>query len=219
MADETVKAWQRIARQLGASLPGEWSIARSGLRTALTKQPVEWTVLWVGISRVRRDDQPSLMGGITPLVRPFNDLSVSRGLTTPVRPGDPSSYDLTAADAEDQVRRFTEAALDSVADWTPVRLAEKAEEQFATAPDDRVRPITFIDAAGWRVVLDSSNPVEPAHAAVDWFEKASSPANVSWYRNLISAWESGGRAAALALLEANRAAALESLKLKSVKSK
>jgi hypothetical protein len=214
VADETVKAWQRITRELVASLPGEWSIARSGVKTALIKKPVEWTVLWIGISRVRRDENPVLMGGITPLVRAFNDLSVSRGLTTPVRPGDPRSYDMTAPDAADDVRRFTEAVLTTVADWTPARLAEKAEEQFAELPDVRAHPITFIDAAGWRVVLDSGDPVEPARAAVEWFEKAASPANVSWYRDLIGAWESGGRDAALDFLEANRAAALESLKIK-----
>lgn len=214
MADETVKAWQKIVKQLANSLPGQWSVAGSGLRTLLVKQPVNWVVLWIGISRVRREDHPRLMGGITPLVREFEHVSVTYGLTTPIRPGEPADVDLTTPDAVDVVRQFVEAVLETVASWTPERLAEKAEEQLGEAPDDRARPFTFVDAAGWRVVLDTGNPVQPAHAAVEWFENASAPEAAAWYRSLIAAWESGGRDAALDFLEANRAAALKSLKLK-----
>lgn len=213
MADETVKAWQKIVKQLAGSLTGEWSIGGSGVRTMLVRQPVEWVLLWVGISRVRREDRPRLMGGITPLVRQFDGVSVTYGLSTPVRPGAPADVDLTGPDAMDVVDTFVKAVLEEVAPWTPERLAARAEEQLAEAPEDRGRPLTFVDAAGWRVVLNTGDPVEPALAAADWFDKAYGSKRAPWYRDLAGAWQSGGRDATLAFLEANRAAALESLKL------
>lgn len=214
MADETVKAWQKITKQLRATLPGEWVIGRSGVKTLLVRQPVEWTVLWVGIGRVRRDDRPRLLGGITPLVREFDDVSVTHGVSMPVRPGGPLDIDLTSPEAMDAVRGFVDVVLERTANWTPERLAAEAEEQLAQAPEDRGRPLTFPDAAGWRVVLDRGDPVGPAREAAAWWEKAAAPEAAPWYRNLADAWETGGRPAALHLLEASRDAAVESLQLK-----
>lgn len=214
MADETVKAWQKISKQLAGQLPGEWSIGRSGIKTLLVRQPVEWTVLWIGIGRVRRDDRPRLLGGITPLVREFDDVSVMHGVSMPVRPGGPVDVDLTTPDAIDTVREFADLVLERTADWTPERLAAEAEEQLAQAPDDRGTPLTFPDAAGWRVVLGTGDPVGPAREAAAWWEKAAAPEAAPWYRNLADAWETGGRPAALQFLEKTRDAAVESLKLK-----
>lgn len=214
MADETVKAWQEIVKQLAGSLPGEWSVARSGVKTLLVKQPVDWVVLWVGISRVRRDDEPRMMGGLTPLVAEFGDVAAFHGLSTPIRPGAPHTVDMTANDAADAAREFSEAVLNTVAPWTPERLAAEAEDQLSEAPDARGRPLTFPYAAGWRVVRGTADPTGPAREAADWFERKSAPKRAPWFRNLADAWETGSRDAALAFLEANRATALESLKLK-----
>lgn len=214
MADETVKAWQKISKQLAAELPGEWKIGRSGIKTLLVRQPVEWTVLWVGIGRVRRDDRPRLLGGITPLVREFDDVSITHGVSMPVRPGGPVDVDLTTPDALDTVREFVDVVLERTANWTPERLAAEAEEQLGQAPDDRGTPLTFPDAAGWRVVLDTGDPVGPAREAASWWEKAAAPEAAPWYRKLADAWETGGRTAALQFLEKSRDAAVESLKLK-----
>lgn len=214
MVDDTVRAWQKLVKELADLLPGEWTVGRSGVKTLLVGQPIEWTVLWLGIGRVRREDQPRLLGGITPLVREFTDVCISHGLSTPVRPGAPVHVDLAAADALDTVHEFAEAVVNRTAPWTPERLAAEAEEQLAQPPHERGRPLTFPDAAGWRVVLGTGDPVPPAREAADWFEAAHAPEAAPWYRRLITAWQSGGRPAALGYLEQQRAEAVASLKLK-----
>ncbi|GAB3916919.1 hypothetical protein GCM10011575_33070 [Microlunatus endophyticus] len=214
MADETVKAWQKIAKQLRGTLPGEWSVARSGVRTLLVRQPIDWVVVWVGISRVRRDDMPGLIGGLTSLAGYFNDVNASHGLSTPVGPDSPRTVDLTTPGALDEVSSFATAVLDKVADWTPERLAAEAEEQLAQAPDTRGRPLTFQHASGWRAILGTADGFEPAKEAAEWFAKALAPEYATWYEDLATAWQSGGRAAALQFLQDSRTAAIDSLKLR-----
>lgn len=214
MVDETVKAWQVVTKRLCDTLPGEWSIGRSGVKRLLVRRPVEWVVTWVGISRVRREDRPRLLGGLTPLVGHFTDVSVLHGLSTPVAPGAPGDVDLTASDAADTVSTFVEAVLDRASPWTPERLAAEAEEQLAEAPEERGRPLCFQHAAGWRLVLGTGDPLGPAREAADWFEEAYAPKVAVWYRHLADACETGGRTAALRVLEDTRGSAVESLKLR-----
>lgn len=214
MSDETAKAWSRIAKALAAQLPGEWTIGRTGINTILVRRPVEWVLVWAGVDRIRRDSDPYLIGGEVPLVGPFQ-LSVGHGLRSDQVPGQARVVDLATPTAPELVGRFiSEQLLPRIDEWTPARLAAESEAQLAQPDDQRQPPIVFPEAAGWRVVLDSGSPVEAAKQAIAWAEDAYSPDDAAWYRDLLQAWESGGREAALRYLEGQRDAALAGLKLK-----
>lgn len=214
MSDETAKAWVRIAKSLTSELPGEWTTGGNGIRTILVRRPIEWVLVWVGLDRVRRDDDPYLMGGLVQLVDRFR-LSAGHGLRSDRLPEGPGQVDLTEPTAPDVVRQFiTEHVLPRVDEWTPDKLAADAEAQLAIPAEQRGRPLVYQSAAGWRIVNDTGSPVEPASEAAAWFKRALSPADADWYNNLLQAWQDGGRPTALKYLEDQRAAALAGLKLR-----
>lgn len=212
MADEGGKAWQRALREVVPQLPGEWAIGRPGAKAIIAQQPIEWRLVWVGMDRVRATTTPFLIAGVVPLASPFA-LRYTNGLRSDYSRG-PGKIDLLSPDVADTVLRFVVAdAIPVVNSWPAARMAAVAEEQFAQPPDQRGRPLRYPDAAGWRVVNDTGSPVEPAQQAADQLKASYSPDEAAWYEALVAAWNSGGRPAALAYLEQQRAAALVSLKL------
>lgn len=216
MSDETTKAWNRIARALASELPGDWTVGRSGIARIIVRKPVDWVLVWAGLDRIRRDSDPYLIGGEVPLVDRFQ-LSVGHGIRSDQMPNHPRVVNLLEPTAPDLVLRFvSEHLLPRVEPWTPDRLAAEAEAQLAVAADRREPPMVFASAAGWRVVNDNGSPVEPATQAVAWYENAYSPDDAAWYRELLQAWETGGRSAALGYLEDERRTALTKLKLEGI---
>lgn len=212
--DPAGKAWQSIARDLVERLPGRWRTAGTGIRTVLVREPIEWVVVWVGTSRMRKSDPPYLMGGEAELVGPPFTLAKGHGIRSDERRGKPSQIDPTAPDAAAAIEAFVvEDVLPRVDPWTPERLAAVAEEQLVVPMRERGRPIIFQNAAGWRVILSDESPEDPAEQAAGWFGESGSPEEAEWYRQLAAAWRSGGRAEALRYLEGERTKALASLKL------
>jgi len=99
--------------------------------------------------------------------------------------------------------------------WSARDFAAAAEEQYAQPHQERGRPLSNPQAAAWRVILETGSPVEPALEAAAWFEDTSHASDAAtWYRALVQAWNSGGRAAALAFLTTNRDDAVAALKLR-----
>ena len=213
MADETAKLWPRVAAGATARLPDSWVLGGRGIRAVLVRQPVEWLLVWVGLDRVRRDDDPYLMGGIRPLLQPFS-LGYRIGLRSDERLDAPARISMSAPDAEDQVEQFVTRGLMPLVDlWTTDKFAAEAEKQFAQPPEQRERPLAYPEAAGWRVLAGTGSPLEPARQAAQEYGSIGGADLAAWYETFAAAWESGGRPAALALLEEQRSAALTQLKL------
>jgi len=212
--DDNARAWQQMAKLLRPRLPGEWTQGRSGIRTVLVRQPVEWVLTWVGAVRSRRSNNPTIWVAQTPLVSEWRGgLALGHGVTSD-RPG-PGQIDFTRPDAAEVVERFVlDAGLPRVS-WSARDFAAEAEEQYAQPHAERGRPLVCIDAAAWRVILETGSPVEPALEAAAWLEDTAMASDEgAWHRALVDAWNSGGRAAAMTFLTTNRDAAVASLKLR-----
>ncbi|WP_375425319.1 hypothetical protein [uncultured Friedmanniella sp.] len=214
MVDETAKRWTGVAARLGERLPGEWAVAGRGVKALLVRQPADWVLVWVGLSRVRGSDRPHLMGGATPLVQgPFHP-ALRVGLSSDTRRHGPRQFDLTDPEHEDQIEQFVVGdVLPLVEPWSVERFAADAEQQFALPLGERLPPRRWFEVPGWRVLLESGSPVEPAREAAEWARSVQATAIADWHEPLVAAWETGGRAAALGYLREQRAAALAELKV------
>lgn len=212
MADEGAKAWLRIARSLAADLPGTWRVAGTGIRAVVAREPIDWLVVWFGASRVRRDDDPCLIGGEASLVGPPFNLAIGHGLRSDTRRDGPKRIQLSEPNAVELTRDFVlNDVLPRVERWSPEQLAQEAEDQLARPAAERGRPSRFPDAAGWRVVLDQGSPEQPVAEYKAW--EGAEAASVRWYDELLEAWRSGGRERALQYLVGQRDQALADLKL------
>lgn len=218
MSDDA-KAWRALLDELAPTLPGEWRVRTRGRSRppVLVREPVEWTLSWFGMSRPRKTVDPFLMAGVTPLVGHVTSLTSDFGLRSDeVRPRPAyRTVPLTAPEAAEHLRTFFwQDAWPRMEQGTYQAHAERAEAQFAQAPADREPPWVFPEAAGWRVVLGTGSPVEPARQAVETFAAMEGAEDaVACYTGLVEAWESGGPAAALHQLERQRDATLASLAL------
>jgi hypothetical protein len=208
-----VRRLTEIFTGLRPELPGEWSVRGKGIRTLLVQDPIEWTVAWIGYDGSPTRPVGWLSAGVQPLVEAFNGFDVRYGTRMDGRPGKPQTIDLTAGNALDVAREFIfDVAVGMITRWPAERLAEVAEKDYALEP--RRRGTHWHQLPGWRVVFDSGSPVEPAaELGSIWEQKArdfkktaeSSLRAAAFCRNLSAAYESGGRDAALALLEKHRA--------------
>jgi hypothetical protein len=213
MADPVGSAWLRITRALAQELPGEWTTGGTGGRAVLVSRPDEWMLWWIGLDRIRRDEPTYLVAGAVDLVTPFL-LTYQHGLRSDESRRQPRRVDLRSEDAPEWIRAFVvEDALPILGSWSRERVKQLADEDFAKPPDRRLWPAVFPGLAGWRVVEDTGTPEGTARQAVELFKSKGSAKPAAWYQALLSAWESGGRPAALEYLEDQRAAALASLKL------
>jgi hypothetical protein len=204
MANPVGEAWQEIATRTAPLLPGNWVVRRRGARTTLIREPIEWTVPWIGFGPSRSSDWGYLYAAVVPLVRPFNWL-VTYGLAMGDQRGDPDippSLHVLEPGAFDVVQRFLQRqGLPAVDRWPAERFADVAERSYQLPADRRDHPVAhWLLAAGWRVVTGSGSPVEPARDAIAYFQQRDATEDVGWYRGLLAAWESGGRAAALEFL-------------------
>jgi len=211
------KLWRDLLNRLAPTLPGDWQVRGTGRQVVLVKQPVEWTLPWLGMSRTRTTDDPYLMAGVTPLVGPVLALTAEFGLRSDeVRPRPAYvKVSLSAPEAEEQVRSFfMNDAWPRMQQGTYEGHAARAERQFAQPAAERRPPWVFQQAAGWRVVLETGSPVEPARQGLEKFESLGAGENLfAFYRGLIDAWEAGSQPAALAYLQKQREATLSRLKL------
>lgn len=183
-----------------------------GAKALLVRQPVQWTFTWVGLDRVRVADNPFLMAGVVPMVKPFGLSGAPYGLRSDSarRPG---RVDLLADDAAETVRRFVvDDALPELSRWSEPFLAEVAEKDLAVSARAE-RASHFLQAAGWRVVNDTGSPIEPAEEAAAFYRHRYVPAEAAWFEALIAAWNDGERPAALAYLEEQKVAGLGRLKV------
>jgi hypothetical protein len=153
---------------------------------------------------------------VTSLVSPVMGLTSQFGLRSDEVWPEPSyrTVSLSAPDAAEQIQLFFEEQA-----WPQMQRgsyeghAELAEQQLAQPVAERQPPWVFPDAAGWRVVLESGSPVEPARQAIDKLRSLDADDEVAFYEGLVEAWESGGRSAALSYLGEQRDATLTRLKL------
>ncbi len=183
-----------------------------GASAVLVREPVEWTLTWVGLNRLRKTNTPFLMAGVVPLVEPFSFTGAPYGLRSDAarRPG---TVDLLAADTFAVVESFVlDDALPVLDSWTPERLADRAEANFALPAGERGHP-EFSSAAGWRAVNDSGSPVEPAREAAELLRAREAEDLAGWYESLVMSFEEGGRPRALEFLEEQRHAGLTRMKV------
>jgi hypothetical protein len=210
-----VQRWRDLLTALAPTLPGEWRVRGSGRRVVLVREPVEWTVLWLGRSQ-RRAGDPYLMSGVTPLVSPVMGLTSQFGLRSDEVWPEPTyrTVSSAAADAGEQIRMFFQRDA-----WPLMQRgsyeghAEVAEQQLAQPAAARQPPWVFPDAAGWRVALETGSPLEPARQAIDKLRSMAADDEVAFYEGLVDAWELGGRSAALSYLQRQRDATLARLGL------
>lgn len=213
MADTTGAAWVRIAREVAPTLPGTWVVRGGrGVKAVLVREPYDWSFSWVGLYRVRAEDDPYLMAGVVPLVTPDPGFAASYGLRSDRVRHRPPTVNMLAEDAAERVRLFiVEDALPRMHPWNDEALAASAEENCLG--DRPGFEFAMLQSAGWRVLTGTGSPVEPARVAVEHCKHVYAPELVPWYEALSAAWENGGRTSALQFLQEHRSATLKQLKL------
>ena len=99
---------------------------------------------------------------------------------------------------------------------TPEYYAERAEQEAAEpVPEDG----WILMAPGWRIVNDTASPVEVAERCITWVQErfgrdpAYAALHADFYRQLIDAWNGGGRDTALSFLVEHRDEQLRQQKL------
>lgn len=217
MADPIGAAWQRIATQVAPHLPGHWVVRRRGARTTLVREPIEWTLPWIGFARSRGNDFGYVYAAVVPFVAPFN-WYLTYGLRMGDEPGVPDipmGLEVLQPGAVDVLQRFLDRqGLPTIDVWSAELLADEAEHSYQLPPGERNEPPAhWIHAAGWRVVNNAGSPVEPARDAIDYFDEVDMTEHADWYRQLLAAWESGGREAALQFMVGYRQQVLTREKL------
>lgn len=212
----TVRArWLEIAATLRDELPGRWSLRGGGQKTMIVGEPVEWAIPWFGFSK---GSIGRLHCGVAPAMEPLLEWRMGRyGFDmSEVRSG-PRSIDLLADDALDVARGFVFGpGIARIELLTPDYYGERAEQEAA---DQAAEGGWVLMAPGWRVINDSGSPVDVAARCIAWVQQrfAHDPAYVAlhadFFRQLIDAWNDGGRDAALTFLVEHRDAQLREQKL------
>jgi hypothetical protein len=203
MAQSKVKRWLEIAREVGDALPGEWTV-RGPQYASLVREPVEWVLPWISYGRsVHGGAGGWLSAGVLPLVEPFTGWHLLYGLRMDSVPGAPRTITLDDPTASEVARDFALGpALEKLNRWSPERMAEVAEIDLADPPEKRDR--YWWGAPAWRVIFGSGSPTECAAEAADKMCELEIESGPEFYDGLVTAWDSGGRDAALDFLRRHR---------------
>ena len=211
-ADRAAAAWVEVAKELAGELPGDLGAAPEPVADGAVREPVGWTLTWMGLSRPRNTTKRFVMAGVVPLVEPFGLTGAPYGLRSDTA-RTPGTFDLLSDALHAEVLDFAlKDALPVLERWTPEVLAERAEADLV-APAGERQTVEFTQAAGWRVVDDSGSPIEPARASAQLLRERGGEEDAGWFEALIAAWEQGGRASALTYLDEQRSVGLIRLKL------
>ncbi|HEX5597746.1 MAG TPA: hypothetical protein VFX61_17280 [Micromonosporaceae bacterium] len=219
----TAKAhrWRQILSELRPQLPGTWSIRGTGLDTMLVREPLDWSLAWIGYADSPTRPLGWVAAGVQPLVTPMRGFVMTYGARMDEVPSGPRTVDLLSDVAADHTRQFVLGpGLEKINSWPPIRLAEVAERDFAQNP--RGRRTYWHQLPGWRVVNGTASPVEPATQLAELCReraRASGKAarkmseRATFYEQLRQTWAEGERDAALRFLveQRNRALAAEQL--------
>ncbi|MGW7483835.1 hypothetical protein ACWGH8_35275 [Nonomuraea muscovyensis] len=191
------ETWERLARSLRGDLPGRWTLRGPGSHPFLVREPVDWTIAWVG--HRRRGSHGTLSAGVLPLVEPFTGWHLEYGTVMDDVVGGPRTLDLDSPEALGVARAFVLGhALEILGHWSLERIAETAEARFAARPDDP-RGGGWTVLPGCRVVLATGSPEEAARRLA-----GPDPEDREYYGGLANAWRAGGREAALRFLRRHR---------------
>ncbi|MFE9955203.1 hypothetical protein [Micromonospora sp. NPDC005299] len=219
---DTARRWRQVLSELRPDLPGEWSLRGGGLDTVLAREPLDWSLAWIGWSGSPTRPAGWVAAGVQPLVAPFTSWIMTYGIRMDeVRPG-PRAVDLSSDGAVEQARRFVlDGGLKKIDGWPAERLADVAERDFAQDP--RRRRTHWHQLPGWRVVNATASPVEPATQLAELCRERAAESSgtgarqlaeqAAFYEGLVRAWHDGERDAALPFLTAQRDQALAARKL------
>jgi hypothetical protein len=208
------KRWVEILRVIRDDLPGRWTIRGRGMKTTLIREPIGWTIPWIGASK---GSFGRLHAGVAPAVEQAVSWRTGPyGLDMVDVRGGPRGIDFGATDDLDVARTFVGHALVRIDELSPTALAEKGERGLQVM-FDLVSPRSDMDlpsryvmgAVGWRIVNDSGNPVEAAEQCIRYvefqtWERATKDESIGFYRELIDVWTSGGRDESLTWLAERR---------------
>ncbi|MET7966415.1 hypothetical protein [Micromonospora sp. NPDC005305] len=219
---DAARRWRQILSELRRDLPGEWSIRGGGLDTVLAREPVGWSLSWIGWSGSPTRPAGWVTAGVQPLVAPFTSWIMTYGVRMDEVGSGPPTVDLSSGEAVDQVRRFVlGAGLEKIDKWPAERLADVAERDFAQDP--RRRRTHWHQVPGWRVVNGTASPVEPATQLAELCRERVAGSSgtgarqlaeqAAFHEGLLRAWQDGERDAALRFLTAQRDQALAARKL------
>ncbi|MFI7519805.1 hypothetical protein [Micromonospora globbae] len=222
---DKARRWRQILSELRPELPGEWSVRGGGLGTVLVREPVDWTVAWIGYAGSPTRPEGWVSAAVQPLVMPFTSWIMTYGIRMDEAGSGPRTVDLASDAAADQTRRFVlDAGLEKIDSWPADRLAQVAERDYAQEP--RRRRTHWHQLPGWRVVTGAASPVEPATQLADLcHERARGTSGkgarqlteqAGFYERLAQAWHEGERDAALRFLAEERDRALTAQKLDTV---
>lgn len=204
------KRWVEILRVLREELPGDWSIRGGGLRSILIREPIGWTIPWIGASKA---SSVRMHAGVAPALTPHLGWLMGEYGLDMSELRDPRLRALPLGDDGDLeiARQFVVPALARIAELTPQFYARRAEYVLGVVADGGpTSSTTHLMAPGWRVINGSGDPVAAARICQDWArwrlagEPEYIPPYLDFYDGLIDAWHSGGRDHALAFLTWNR---------------
>ncbi|MER7892175.1 hypothetical protein ABTX15_20385 [Micromonospora sp. NPDC094482] len=222
---EKARRWRQILSELRPQLPGEWSIRGTGVGTTLVREPLDWSLAWIGYSGSPTRPVGWVSAGVQPLVMPFTSWIMTYGVRMDEVRSGPRTVDLLSDAAADQTRQFVlETGLEKIDGWPPERLADVAERDFAQDP--RKRRTHWHQLPGWRVVNGTASPVEPATQLAESCQERARAASAkgarqlseqaAFYEGLRRSWDEGGGEAALRFLTEQRDQALAAQKLDKV---
>ncbi|MEU8211445.1 hypothetical protein AB0B85_19890 [Micromonospora sp. NPDC049044] len=207
------------------ALPGEWRLRGVGVGSVLAREPLDWSLAWIGYSGSPTRPVGWVTAGVQPLVTSLTSWAMTYGVRMDEAPSGPPTVDLMSDAAAGQTRQFVlDTGLTTIDEWPPARLADAAERSFAQDP--RQRRIHWHHLPGWRVVNGTASPVEPATQLAQLCRDRAAGYSgkgvrqlvekATFYERLIQAWHDGEREAALRFLTSHRDQALAARKLDKV---
>ncbi|MFJ8581099.1 hypothetical protein [Micromonospora sp. NPDC093277] len=214
---DKAQRWRQILSELRAELPGEWCLRGTGLGSVLAREPLDWSLAWIGYAGSPTRPVGWVSAGVQPLVTPFTSWVMTYGVRMDEVLSGPSTVDLLSDAAAGQTRQFVlDAGLEKIDSWPPTRLSDVAERDFAQDP--RQRRTHWHQLPGWRVVNGAASPVEPAKQLAELYHDRAQGTSgkgarqlaeqATFYERLIQAWHEGEREAALRFLTEQRDQAL-----------
>ncbi|MFD2767098.1 hypothetical protein [Micromonospora eburnea] len=219
---DKARRWRQILSELRPELPGEWFLRGTGLGSVLAREPLGWSLAWIGYSGSPTRPVGWVSAGVQPLVAPFVSWVMTYGVRMDEVRSGPSTIDLLSDAAAGQTRQFVlDAGLEKIDGWPPARLADVAERDFAQDP--RRRRTHWHQLPGWRVVNGTASPVEPATQLAELCHDRARETSgkgarqlveqATFYERLTQEWHEGEREAALRFLAEQRDQALAAQKL------
>ncbi|MEO3928001.1 hypothetical protein ABGB07_29655 [Micromonosporaceae bacterium B7E4] len=211
--------------ELRTELPGQWSVRGTGLGTVLAREPLGWSLCWIGYAGSPSRPVGWLSAGVQPLVTPALGFEMTYGIRMDEVDSGARSVDLLSDDAAGLARRFVlDAGLATIDAWPSGRLADVAERDFAQSPPRRRK--YWYQLPGWRAVNGTASPVEPAEQLAELCREQARTASdrgarqlldrAAFYGRLREAWHEGGSEAALRLLTGQRDQTLAAWRLDRV---